>query len=40
MRQRGKILCEWAAVLDLKIINRGTEDICKKGKGESIVDLT
>lgn len=37
---KGKILCEWAAAMDLRIVNRGTISTCIKGKGESIVDLT
>lgn len=37
---KGRILCEWAAMMELRIVNRGTERTYSKGKGSSIVDLT
>ncbi|XP_050352039.1 uncharacterized protein LOC126774517 [Nymphalis io] len=37
---RGETLLEWAAVLDLRLVNRGSESTCVRWQGESIVDLT
>lgn len=38
--RKGKTLCEWAAAMDLKIINKGGESTYRKGKNESVIDLT
>lgn len=37
---KGRILCNWAAALGLRIMNRGKEEPCRKVKGMSIIDLT
>lgn len=37
---KGRTLCEWAAALNMKVMNQGTECTFRRGKGESIVDIT
>ena len=36
---RGNTLAEWAASLDLRLLNRGNKNTCIRWQGESIVDL-
>jgi hypothetical protein len=31
---------EWAAELDIRLVNRGSSSTCEAWRGESIVDLT
>ncbi|CAH0724206.1 unnamed protein product, partial [Brenthis ino] len=38
--RRGIIIQEWAASLDLRILNQGSISTCVRWQGESIVDLT
>lgn len=37
---RGRILNDWVAEQDLRIINSGTESTCIRWQGESIIDVT
>jgi len=37
---RGRLLLNWAAELDLLLLNRGSTSTCVRSQGESIVDLT
>ncbi|XP_070512918.1 uncharacterized protein [Cardiocondyla obscurior] len=37
---RGSMLEEWAASLDLALVNRGTTSTCIRPQGESVIDLT
>ena len=37
---RGDITAEWAAALDLSIVNRGTTPTFRRGESKSIIDLT
>nr|XP_034838764.1 uncharacterized protein LOC117994898 [Maniola hyperantus] len=37
---RGDIIQEWAAELDLRLLNQGSTSTCVRWQGESIVDLT
>lgn len=37
---RGRVLEEWAAELDLILLNKGTTATCVRTQGESIIDLT
>ena len=37
---RGEIVAEWAAELDLQLLNEGRKSTCVRWQGESIVDLT
>ncbi|XP_045772161.1 uncharacterized protein LOC123872074 [Maniola jurtina] len=38
--RRGDIIQEWAAELDLRLLNQGSTSTCVRWQGESIVDLT
>lgn len=38
--KKGEALIDWAAVLNLEIINTGNKSTCVRPQGESIVDLT
>ena len=37
---RGEAVAEWAAELDMRLINEGSRSTCVRWQGESIVDLT
>ena len=37
---RGEAVVEWAAELDLRLLNEGSKSTCVRWQGESIVDLT
>lgn len=39
-RARGRTLEEWAAALDLVLLNRGNVATCVRTQGESVIDLT
>ncbi|XP_068985002.1 uncharacterized protein [Bombus flavifrons] len=38
--RRGRDVQDWAAALDLRLMNRGSSSTCVAWRGESIVDLT